>query len=79
MWLRLGEKGKFYNLPEYLIDYRVHSQGACVADRWGGAKDTLKIIKRYKNNYPHYFLALTKGYIRLFYSLILIVRDKFKL
>ena len=71
LWMRMGQSGKMHNLPEYLIAYRVHSTGACVADRLGGASDTMKIIKRYKNNYPNYLLAYWKRKIKhIFYSIV---------
>ncbi len=77
LWLRLGRIGKFYNLSKYLVNYRIHNKSVSVQDRWRGATDTLKIVKHY-HDYPNYFLAVPKGYARLFYSLWLIVLDKFR-
>ena len=78
LWLRMGRIGQFHNLDEYVVDYRIHSQGACVADRLGGAIDTLKIIKRYKNDYPNYFLALIKAQFRMIYYVWLKLTDRFR-
>ncbi|OIO19924.1 MAG: hypothetical protein AUJ23_01225 [Candidatus Magasanikbacteria bacterium CG1_02_32_51] len=78
LWLRMGRFGTFYNLKDYVVNYRIHNQGACVVDRLGGALDTLKIIKKYRHNYPNYFLAWIKAILRMGYYLWLKFTDRFR-
>lgn len=78
LWLRMGKLGKFSNLNEYEVNYRIHNQGACVADRLGGALDTLKIIKKYRYDYPNFFLAWIKAVLRIGYFLWLRATDRFR-
>ncbi len=74
--LRLGLIGKMANLPDHFLKYRIHPQSACVADRIGGAWDTQKIIKQYKNKYPGYRFAILKSYLRILFNTGLLIKDK---
>lgn len=64
LWLRLGTKGKFANLPFFYTKYRVHNSNISKENKTFGAKLHLQIIKKYKDLYPNYLLALIKGYLR---------------
>jgi len=68
--LKIGLKGKFFNLPEELISYRRHSAGATWENRTKSARDHLSIIQKYKELYPHYYLALAKAYLRIVLTLL---------
>lgn len=65
LWLKLGRAGKLANSGEFLIKYRVHDKGATLSDKVRGALDHLRIIKRYRRDYPNYFPALLKAYLRV--------------
>jgi len=59
LWLNLGCKSKFYNISEYLTQYRINPKGMTSSNYNLQLKETFMIIKKYKNFYPNYF----KGYI----------------
>lgn len=65
MWLRLGRLCKMANLPGIYTAYRVHGHSICVSDKISGAKNTWGIIKKYHNDYPNYFWAMLKSYLRI--------------
>ncbi len=65
LFLRLGLVGKFANLPEVMTSYRQHSGNISKTQKRKGAVAHLKIIKKYQNDYPNYWLAFVKGYLRL--------------
>lgn len=65
LFLRLGLKGKFANLPEFMTAYRWHGGNISKAKKKEGAWAHLSIIKRYRDKYPHYFLGRIKGWLRL--------------
>lgn len=66
LFLRLGLVGQFANLPELMTSYRLHGNNISLSQKKNGAVAHLKIIKRYKGNYPSYWLAFAKGILRLF-------------
>ena len=66
LFLRLGQTGLMANLPETMTSYRLHSGNISKAEKKNGAYAHLKIIKKYRNDYPNYWLAFVKGILRLF-------------
>lgn len=66
LFLHIGKKYKFANLKDYCIKYRVHDNSICICDKIKASHDVLKIIKKYRTNYPNYFFALIKSYLRIF-------------
>ncbi len=71
LWLKLGTVGKFYNLPEYLVQFRTPSLKDNIAKiRRARTKGFIFIIRRYSKNYPHYKKALLRNYLKLFYTYI---------
>lgn len=69
LWLKIGLKAKLANLAEFITAYQKHDQGITWSKKLSAAKDHLKIIKPYKKNYPNYFPALLKAYLRIIKSL----------
>jgi len=71
LWLRIGRIGKFYNFPEYLIKFRLPpSYRAAAKIRQQRIKRTLEkisIIKKYRKDYPHFYQAICKDYLKLIY------------
>ncbi|MEK7131260.1 MAG: glycosyltransferase family 2 protein [Patescibacteria group bacterium] len=65
LFLKMGWLGKLANTDDYLVKYRKHDFGITWAKRVRAAKDHLSIIIKYKKQYPNYFFALIKGYLRL--------------
>ena len=66
LWLRIGLENKFANLPIFGVAYRRHSTQSDSQKRKESLKSLDGIIKKYKNNYPNYFLAYFVQIIRKF-------------
>lgn len=58
-FLRLGNVGKMYNIPEYVAHYLMAGQNISIKNQRELAKNLFGIIKAHKNNYPNYW----KGYL----------------
>lgn len=68
LFLRIGLKGKFANFPEVMVRYRRHSSGATWRNKLLSAREHLKIIKKYKGQYPKYCIGLLKAYLRIAFA-----------
>jgi glycosyltransferase EpsE len=66
LWLRLGLKGKFANLSENVLKYRIHSGNISSKRRRVAFENNIKIIKKYKKGYKNYYLALFRRKLRYF-------------
>lgn len=51
LWLRIGEIGKLYNIPEVLIKYRIHNDNESSKHGFNAVLDTLKIISNNRKKY----------------------------
>ncbi len=64
LFLQLGEFGKFANISEYMVAYRVHTGGTS-----GNKLEMLhairNIIQKHNKSYPNFIPALLKSYLRL--------------
>lgn len=69
MWLRIGLRGKFYNLPTYSILRFYGSRGVSIKNRVNMARTRMMIIRKYKQNYPHYHKAYLFNLLQKIYSL----------
>lgn len=58
-FLRLGNVGKMYNLPEYVAHYTMAGQNISIKNQRELAKNLFGIIKTHRNHYPNYW----KGYL----------------
>lgn len=66
LFLRLGRLGEMINIPSILVNYRQHGQNVSRIKILNALEDNVIIIKRYKNVYPNYFLALMRRLFRLY-------------
>jgi glycosyltransferase involved in cell wall biosynthesis len=57
-WLRMGKKGKMFNMRNYFAYYLMANQNNSLRNQRGLAKMIFDVIKEYKDDYPNYF----KGY-----------------
>lgn len=64
LWLRLGLKGKFYNLSDIVLAYRIHPQGITQTNRGRLMSLNLRLVKKYRNLYPYGWLALGRRFYR---------------
>jgi len=74
LFLRMGIKSKFSNIPEYLTDYRIHTHNSSGKNKLRHARLHLDIITAYKKEYPNYLLALIKAYARIILTMSDIVK-----
>lgn len=72
LFLRLGKGGKISNLPFCVVKYRKHDSNQSKEKILSALKDNLKIIARYKNNYPNYCIALCRRYVRFLIGTLLV-------
>jgi glycosyltransferase involved in cell wall biosynthesis len=70
LWLRLGRVGKFYNFQEHFSLYMNAGQNLSVANQTLAAKTILKLIKKYKYEYPNYNLAVLLNSMQYLFSLL---------
>lgn len=66
LWLRIGLKGKFANLPTYSIKWCLRNQSLSSVNRMEIFRKIINLIKNYKDFYPNYYLAMIRSYVRLF-------------
>ncbi|MFZ4632233.1 MAG: glycosyltransferase family 2 protein [Patescibacteria group bacterium] len=50
LWLRLNEKEKFYNFPDFCIKYREHDDNESAKNFWRAVKEVLLTIGKYRKN-----------------------------
>ena len=78
LWLKLGLRGKFYNFPEYMINYMIREGNATSRNRIELLTTDIHLIKKYKKYYPRYFQSILLAFIRLFIFSILVKFNFFK-
>ncbi|MDO8575677.1 MAG: glycosyltransferase [bacterium] len=73
LWLKIGSKEnsranrkwQFANLPDFSLGYRVHEGSISNQKKTENNKLLLKIIRKYKDNYPNFKKAVLKAYLRI--------------
>ncbi len=66
LFLQLGLSGTFANLPKYYTAYRIHNE-SFNHKRLMMAQAVLRIVQSYKEQYPNYYLAKIKCYLRIIF------------
>jgi glycosyltransferase involved in cell wall biosynthesis len=64
LWLKIGLKWRFANLPGYFLKYRVHGSNISLTDRQRLMKINLDLIQTNRNNYPNYASAFLRRWLR---------------
>ena len=69
LWLRMGKIGKLYNFPYYWIKFRAPQKNDNIVrvPRYRRTKEKIQIIKNYQKDYPNFYKAIFKDYLKLFY------------
>jgi glycosyltransferase involved in cell wall biosynthesis len=70
LWLKMGLKAKFTNIPQVLAGYRVHGGNITKTKRLTTAKEILEIVWTYRKKYPRAWVGLSKAYVRLILAYI---------
>lgn len=73
LWLRLGKRGQFFNLPIFAVNYRKSTAGITQTNRLKQISVAFGLAEKYKNDYPNFWLAKIKWgwqkfYARIFWS-----------
>ena len=63
--LSIGTKYSFANLPEFTTFYRIHPDNITKTKRAQHIREHLAIIKKHAREYPGFWLALAKSYLRI--------------
>lgn len=71
LFLRLGTVGKFANLNDYLIQYRVHGSNITVTDRFQTMILNVVLVRKYKGIYTGYCRAMIRRLGRLAVYMVL--------
>lgn len=70
LWLKIGKEFKLANTLEPLTAYLIHAGGISKASKKRIAFSTDRVINHYKHNYPNYFKAKLKSWLRIVISFI---------
>lgn len=65
LWLKLGTKGKFANLPRYSVSLTMDSKTISGSNKIAQFSNQLRIIRAFKNSYPKYHLNRIKSSLRI--------------
>lgn len=57
LWLKLGERGRLYNFPEYFLCYRIWEGSGSLQVMNRNTSSALRIIRRHRHAYPGYSAA----------------------
>jgi teichuronic acid biosynthesis glycosyltransferase TuaG len=57
-WLKVGMRGKLYNFPEIFLAYRIWNQGSSFVNQRANALSAIRVVRRYKADYPGYKRAI---------------------
>lgn len=67
LWLRLGRRGKFANLPDYAVQYYLNMTGYNSQNKFVRLKQNLLLIKEHKDFYPNHVLATIIGWLKIIF------------
>jgi glycosyltransferase involved in cell wall biosynthesis len=65
LWLKIGAKHKFTNIPQVLSGYRIHGENITKKKRLTAAREILEIVRKNSRLYPRAFLGIAKAYLRI--------------
>ena len=66
LWLRIGNLGKFANLPIYATGYTVRDSSLSAVNKLYVFRKLLSHLRKYKGQYKNYYLNITLSYTRYF-------------
>jgi glycosyltransferase involved in cell wall biosynthesis len=65
LWLKIGNKHKFTNIPQVLSGYRIHGENITKKKRLTVAREILEIVRKNSKNYPRPIFGIIKAYLRI--------------
>lgn len=69
-WLKMDLIGKLYNFPEYFSYYTMTGNNVSILNIRTHLRESFNFVRRYKNKYPHYFLAFLFNLVQYLYSFL---------
>lgn len=69
-WLKMGRVGKLYNFKEYFTYYTMAGNNTSITKLRPHLKISLMVMKRYRNDYPHYWSALALNEVQYAYAFL---------
>jgi hypothetical protein len=66
LWLKLGTKGKFYNIKEHSASFTLRGGSISSKNKVEQFKKDIKLTIKFKKNYPNFIRSIIKSYFRLF-------------
>lgn len=69
-WMRLGRRGKFYNFRELFLAYKMWQGGSSFVNQRSNASCAVKIVRRYRKDYPGYGKAICFARAYLTYTFL---------
>jgi len=70
LWLKLGKIGKIYNFQKYFTCYLSAGQNTSFIKQRPQSKEILRIIKKYRKDYPNYRKGFLINYTQYLYSFL---------
>ncbi|MEI6304722.1 MAG: glycosyltransferase [Candidatus Taylorbacteria bacterium] len=70
LWLKIGTKHKFTNIPQVLTGYRIHGENITKTKRLTAAREILEIVRNNSKLYPRSYLGTIKAYLRILLSYV---------
>ncbi len=70
LWLKIGTKGKLYNIPEYLVVYMLTGQNKSFTHQRAQGKIILEFLRWHKGEYPRFVFAYTLNLFAYWYSFL---------
>lgn len=68
LWLRIGTRYKFANLPDVCLRYRIHPQSVSMQNQFKHRLDWIRLTTEYSKFYPHATKALLTKIFSIFVS-----------
>lgn len=65
LWLKIGNKHKFTNIPQVLSGYRIHGENITKKKRLTVAREILEIVRKNNKKYPRPLFGIIKAYLRI--------------
>jgi glycosyltransferase involved in cell wall biosynthesis len=77
LWMKMGLKGKFSNLPLYAVMFTLRAEGLSSKNKMEQFHKNILLVKKYRNQYPHYLISIARARARvLVYGFIMRVPFK---
>jgi glycosyltransferase involved in cell wall biosynthesis len=70
LFFKLGKKWKFVNLNDFLVRYRVYTGSDQPKYKLNFARNSKKLVLKYKDIYPNFWLGLFKANLRVLFYFI---------